>query len=122
MHMHQAPFNKCEAQIYLCISNSISRSVFHCRGEPQEAYTKLNFHHLNDVILNYVVSLPDIYMSLKLEKLGLMHVSKVSSQISISNPHRLIRGNTFFFYANFCLKEVSCKQKSSPSVGGKYWF
>jgi hypothetical protein len=46
-------------------------------------------------------------MSLALEKLGLMHVRKVSSQISLCSTHRLIRRDTFRFNGIFRLQEVS---------------
>ncbi|KAH3857003.1 hypothetical protein DPMN_099600 [Dreissena polymorpha] len=36
-----------------------------------------------------------ILLSLVLRKLGLMHVRKVSSEISLCSPHRLFRDDTF---------------------------
>ena len=42
-----------------------------------------------------------------LRKLGIMHVCKVSSQISLCNPHRLIWDDTFRIYDIFRLNEVS---------------
>ena len=43
----------------------------------------------------------------------LMPVRKVSSQISLCSPHKLIRDDTFRFYVIFCYKKVSSKQKYS---------
>ena len=51
----------------------------------------------------------NIYMSLALGKGGLIHVCKVSSQINLCSLHRLIKDNTFRFYCNFRIKEVSAK-------------
>ena len=47
------------------------------------------------------------YMDRALWKRGLMHVRKVSSQISLSSPHMLIKDDTFRFYDIFPLKKVS---------------
>ena len=52
-----------------------------------------------------------------LRKLGLMHVRKVSSQISLCSPHRLIKNDTFRFNGNLSFKKISAFRKSS--LGGK---
>ncbi len=41
------------------------------------------------------------YMSRVLRKLGIMHVRKVSSQISLCSPHRLIRTTLSTFMTFF---------------------
>ena len=58
-----------------------------------------------------------ITVSRALRKLGIMHVRKVLSQISLCSPHRLIRDDTFRFYGIFSFKEVPPYRKSS--LGGK---
>ena len=45
-----------------------------------------------------------------LVKRGLMHVRKMSLQISLSSPSILIRGNNFRFYVIFSLKEIISKR------------
>ena len=47
------------------------------------------------------------------EKLGIMLVLKLSSQISLCSPHRLIRDNNFRFYGIFCWNDVSSWRKST---------
>jgi hypothetical protein len=50
--------------------------------------------------------IPKLYFSPALWTEGLMHVRKVSSQISLWIPHRLIRDNIYHFYDVFRFKEV----------------
>jgi len=57
------------------------------------------------------------YMGLVLRKLGLMHVRKVSSNISLCSLDRLIRDDTLRFFGIFSFKEVPSYRKSS--FGGK---
>ena len=57
------------------------------------------------------------YLSRVLRNLGLMHVRKVSSQISLCRPHNLFRDDTFRFSSIFIFKEVPHYRKSS--LGGK---
>ena len=47
------------------------------------------------------------YFSRVLRKLGIMLVRKLSSQISLCSPHRLIRDDNFRFYGIFRLNDVS---------------
>ena len=46
-----------------------------------------------------------------LRKLGLMHVRKVSSQISLCSPHRLIRDDTFRLNWIFAKKRLHLNEK-----------
>ncbi|KAH3841716.1 hypothetical protein DPMN_115190 [Dreissena polymorpha] len=55
------------------------------------------------------------HLSRVLRKLGLMHVRKKLSQISLCSPHRLIRDDTFRVYGIFRLKEVPFYRKSNLS-------
>ena len=57
------------------------------------------------------------WLSLDLRKPGLMQVRKVSSNVSLCSPHRLIRDVAFNLYRIVRVKEVSSKRKSS--LGGE---
>ncbi|XP_052237246.1 uncharacterized protein LOC127848680 isoform X3 [Dreissena polymorpha] len=64
------------------------------RGEPQEAYTKLNFHHLNDVILNYV----ELFQSVDRSHRGKISLSSLQELLNAalhrdfkSEPHNWLK-------------------------------
>ena len=73
--------------------------------------------------IHYVGKLPHVYMSRVLgRKRGLMHVRKMSSQISLRSPHRLIRDDTFRFYGIFSFKEVTPHRKSRLGEKCRPWL
>ena len=78
----------------------------------------LNLHHGGRPLLKLqhpVGQCPRVqrYMSLVLGKLGLTHVHKVWSQISLCRLHRLIRDSIFRFFGIFHLNEVSSKKNTA---------
>ena len=56
------------------------------------------------------------------KKMGIMHVRKGSSQISLCSPHRLIRDDTFRLNWIFAKKKHQFNEKFNKSVNCRPWL
>ena len=88
-------------------------------------FVKLNYPKKPLLVFAYYFEIYDAYlydgtarclnMCRVLRKLGIMHVRKVSSQISLCSPHRLIRDDTFRLNWIFAKKRHHLNEKFHKS-------